>query len=630
MGRLLLVSRLVAGDIKRRPVQCALLLVVIVTTTTTLALSLTLRHVAQSPFARTRAATSGPDFVAEVQPNRGSHGAPTRVFAPLLHAPGVAATAGPFPLAFVRLTAPGIDLPVNAEGRASAPTAVNRPLVTSGRWVRPGGVVVEQGLAKALGLQVGDRVRLRGQSFEVVGTALETEQPFYPACTPGIVWITRAAAERLATPADPLGYFLDLRLTHPAQTTAFANSAAVNAFGNETGNEASVLEPWQAIRKGDYKLVGVDQKALLVGGSLLGLLAIASIAVVVGGRMAEQTRRVGLLKAVGATPRLVAGVLLAENLVLSLVGAAVGVLGGWLLAPTIADPGSGLLGAAPTPPLTVTTIAEVTVAALAVAAAATILPAVRGARTSTVGALTDPARPPRRRRRLIALSARLPVPLLLGVRLVARRPRRAILTCASLAVAATMVVAAVTLQYQVDVKKQAHDPIGLFSSSSIAGRVTHVVFILGAVLVVLAGLTAIFTTWATVIDAERSTALSRALGATPRQITGGLTAAQLLPGLVAACIAIPAGLGIFEVAGGHVARANPPLLLLLAVIPATLIGVAVLTAIPARIGARRPGRGPPLRVSATEARTATKIGAKSVNTITRAPLGYGRCREHRS
>ena len=38
--------------------------------------------------------------------------------------------------------------------------------------------------------------------------------------------------------------------------------------------------------------------------------------------MAEQTRRVGLLKAVGGTPGLVAAVLLAEYLVMALVAAA--------------------------------------------------------------------------------------------------------------------------------------------------------------------------------------------------------------------------------------------------------------------------------------------------------------------
>ena len=37
--------------------------------------------------------------------------------------------------------------------------------------------------------------------------------------------------------------------------------------------------------------------------------------------MAEHTRRIGLLKAVGGTPGLIAAVLLAENLVLALLAA---------------------------------------------------------------------------------------------------------------------------------------------------------------------------------------------------------------------------------------------------------------------------------------------------------------------
>ena len=60
MGRLLLVSRLVIGDIKRRRVQSALLLMMILTTTTTLTIGLALHKVTDSPFARTRAATRGP------------------------------------------------------------------------------------------------------------------------------------------------------------------------------------------------------------------------------------------------------------------------------------------------------------------------------------------------------------------------------------------------------------------------------------------------------------------------------------------------------------------------------------------------------------------------------------------
>ena len=112
--------------------------------------------------------------------------------------------------------------------------------------------------------------------------------------------------------------------------------------------------------------------------------------------------------------------------------------------------------------------------------------------------------------------------------------------------------------------------------------------LLSVILVTLAAISTTFTAWAAVIDARIATALARALGATPRQISAGHTTAQLLPGLVAACLGIPLGLLLYVVAGGDLNEAQPPLLWLLAVIPATLIAVAFVTWMPARIGARRP------------------------------------------
>jgi ABC-type lipoprotein release transport system permease subunit len=590
MGRLLLISRLVIGDIKRRRVQSALLLVMIVTTTTTLTLGLALSHVGHDQFARTRAVTRGPDVVAEVGFAPGSSRPRAAQLAPLLHGPGIAGTAGPYPVALVRLTAARVNVPVQAEGRNVAPAAIDRPLVIAGHWVRPGGVVLEQGLADSLHLHVGQTLRLGGHAFRVAGIALTAAWAFYPAAIPGMVWLTRADAEELATPSAPLGYLLDIKLTHPASVAAFYNSAAANAFGSlgPTNNEPSTLEAWQQIRTQDYKLIGIDQKVLLVGSVLLAMLAIASIAVVVGGRMADQTRRVGLLKAVGATPSLVAIVLLAENLLLALAAAILGLVAGELIAPTLASPGQGLLGSPGSPHLTAGSAGLVIVVAAVVAVAATLAPAIRGARTSTIRALNDPAHPPRRRPWLIASSARLPIPILLGVRLVARRTRRTVLTSASLMIAVTMVVTAVTVQHDLAVTTQERAQVtGFFTSSAIGNRANHLLVALSVILVILAAISATFTTWATVIDSQRSTALARALGATPRQISGGLTTAQLIPALAAACVGIPTGLLLYELAGGHLNEASPPLLWLLAVIPGTLIAVAAVTAIPARIGVRR-------------------------------------------
>ena len=85
--------------------------------------------------------------------------------------------------------------------------------------------------------------------------------------------------------------------------------------------------------------------------------------------------------------------LLAENLLLALAAAILGLAAGGLLAPALATPGHGLLGAAQSPPVTLGSAALVVGVAAAVAAAATLAPALRGARTSTIRALNDPARP---------------------------------------------------------------------------------------------------------------------------------------------------------------------------------------------------------------------------------------------
>jgi hypothetical protein len=57
------------------------------------------------------------------------------------------------------------------------------------------------------------------------------------------------------------------------------------------------------------------------------------------------------------------------------------------------------------------------------------------------GALADSARPPRRHGTLIRLSSRLPVSALFGLRLAARRPRRALLSAASIAITVCGIVA---------------------------------------------------------------------------------------------------------------------------------------------------------------------------------------------
>jgi putative ABC transport system permease protein len=186
---------------------------------------------------------------------------------------------------------------------------------------------------------------------------------------------------------------------------------------------------------------------------------------------------------------------------------------------------------------------------------------------------------------MIELSARLPVPLLLGVRLIARRPRRAQLAIASVAIAVATFIATLMMRHTTVLGVKV---AGNILAAAKQDSLDHVGNILSVILVIIAAINLLFTTWATVLDAQRPTALARALGATPGQITGGLASAQLLPGLIATIIGIPVGLVLYLAAGGNPTQSSPPILMMLAVIPATLLAIAILTAIPARIGANRP------------------------------------------
>ena len=386
---------------------------------------------------------------------------------------------------------------------------------------------------------------------------------------PGLVWLTQADARGLATVEEHLSYVVNLKLSDPTGAPAFVDE-------HFSSTSLQILDSWQGIREAHDQVVRGQAEALRVGSWLLGLLAVASVAVLVGGRLADQTRRVGLLKAVGGTPRLVAVVLLAEYMILGVLASVAGLVAGWLAAPLLTDPGAGLLGRAGAPSITVSTVCVVTAVALAVATIATFVPAVRAARTSTVNALADAARPPRRSHWLIAMSARMPVSLLLGLRVAARRPRRVVLSAASMAITVTGIVAVLAAH-----ATNQQDALTVGGTDPGNVRMNQVLLLITVTLVALAAVNAVFVTWATALDSRHTTAIARALGATPQQVSIGLSAAQMLPALVGAALGIAGGLALFAALSGD-ETASPPLWQLLAVVPVSLIVMAALTMIPAR------------------------------------------------
>jgi putative ABC transport system permease protein len=604
MGRILLVGRLAVRDLRRRPIEAVLLLLAVMAATTTLTLGLVLRDAASDPYQSTREATNGPEVVASVDRPAGLSS-----LEELAGAPGVTDHSGPYPLVAAKLQASGRASDVQAMGRDAATATVDQPELVEGRWVGDGGVVVEAAFANALDLRVGDPVTLDGRSFEVVGVAVTAAVPPYPEATcfvaagcasgvtpeklselppgllqtPGLVWLTQADVRSLAPDPASLSYVLNLKLADPDGAQAF-----VDAHQSETPGALRV-ESWEEILVEATKLARDSQILLMIGAWLLVLLAVASLSVLVGGRMADQTRRVGLLKAVGGTPSLVAAVLLAEYILVAVVASAAGLAVGTLAAPLLAGSSAGLVGSAGTPSMTMSTIGLVTAVALAVAVVATAVPALRAARSSTVEALADAPRPPRRVGWLIAASARLPVPLLLAVRVAARRPRRLVLAVVSIAVTVSGIYVLLVLDAFLTTQPEATG----YDAAQV-DVLRKVLLVWTVILLCLAAINAIVITWATVLDNRHPSALARALGATPRDVSAALAAAQVLPALAGAVLGVfPGGFALFAaiiaITGGDRDRATlPSLWQLCALVLATAFAVAVLTAVPARLGGRRP------------------------------------------
>ncbi|WP_207922722.1 ABC transporter permease [Micromonospora sp. KC606] len=366
MGRILLVCRLAGRDLRRHLAGAALLLLAITAATATLTLGLVLHGAASQPYEHTRESTAGPDVVASDAPFGEGQGAALAALEALVKAPEVVDYSGPYPHTRVIAGAGDVTAPVWAQGRDADPAPVDRPALTEGGWVRDGGVVLEATLAEAFGVGAGDTVTLDGRAFQVAGVAVtaaawpypkaclapcvfgaaeasEEEQEAEQAGPPpagapgpgfepagggvlsgiqgGLVWLTKADARSLVPSEESLSYAVYLKLADPADAPAFVNAHLRDgvdpAYG--PGSAGWSIADWQEIRAGHSWLVEKRRNALLGGSWLLGLLALASITVLVGGRMADQVRHVGLLKAVGGTPSLVAAVLLAEHVAVALL-----------------------------------------------------------------------------------------------------------------------------------------------------------------------------------------------------------------------------------------------------------------------------------------------------------------------
>jgi predicted lysophospholipase L1 biosynthesis ABC-type transport system permease subunit len=276
------------------------------------------------------------------------------------------------------------------------------------------------------------------------------------------------------------------------------------------------LETWEQRRADSHSDLDILAEALFAAGGFIAVLTVATAAVIVTGRMAAETRRVGTLKAVGVTPRLIVLMLLIEYLGIATLATAIGLSVGRLLAPGLAGTSLTILGP-PEPPLSWPRVGIVA----AVVLLGTIRPAIRGIRHSTLRSLQSGARRPKRPARLARLAARvgLPVTGVLGMRSAWRRPGRLLTNAAGLALGIAMIVVALGLTRSLDLlvaqPVKPGDALSGAAVDALYGQLRAIILGTAGLLLVLGTINAFIVATFATRDGARNHAVMRAVGPLP-------------------------------------------------------------------------------------------------------------------
>jgi putative ABC transport system permease protein len=233
----------------------------------------------------------------------------------------------------------------------------------------------------------------------------------------------------------------------------------------------------------------------------------------------------------------------------------------------------------------------------AVVVLATVRPALRGVRRSTLRSLASNTRPPHRPGRLVRAitGLALPVPVWLGLRGANRRRGRFLANMLGLTVGITLSIMALALHTGVEklcqqgLSIEAPDAISRAADIANQGRVSSLGFTVAALLIALALINATVAAVFAAQDHARNHAIMRTIGATPGQTVTAFLVAQLTACLLACGLGIPFGIVFYEtIRGGILDPIGLSLLTYIATILAALALYGLIGAIPARLLARRP------------------------------------------
>jgi putative ABC transport system permease protein len=304
----------------------------------------------------------------------------------LAHVPGVALSTG-VEQAFVRLphiprSQPALGMGVDpaAFGRVDTSPVRGATRAEALRAVAAGAVIVSRSYAKDAGLRPGDTIVLRGGGG-VRRARIVAELDSIASFAGPVVQMSSATMRQLYGVMAPAEMAVKLRPgADPAGVRRAVDRLIARRYPSlEVLSSADVKRAIRADFDKQFNMFNaIIAIAVLV--SLMGVVNTLAMAV------AERTREIGVLRALGASRWLVRRTMLDESLLITLSGAFAGVvtgaLIGWAWISSVSDVGGGLSFRFPWQ-----TAVGVAVVAIVLGAVASILPARRAARLNVIDAL---------------------------------------------------------------------------------------------------------------------------------------------------------------------------------------------------------------------------------------------------
>ncbi len=570
--------KLAFAGIRSRLLASALTILLSSTAAATIVLALEVGDTARDPWQRTFDAANGAHVLADV-PSQ----ADARTIATL---PGVAERDEPVPHAIARVASGGGSDRLLLAGLRS-PARVNAPVRTDGAAPPAQGIVLERSFADALGLRVGTPLRLAaagGQTeLPIVGTAISPSQPRYPRSNPGLAWVTRSTLERIEPDRSKWNWSEAIRLMDPAAASAFAARATAALPPG-----AAFVETWEDQRAEALRDAQPITIILTTYTIVLLIVVFAVVAILVGARAAAQHREIGLLKAVGLTPRQVTAVFALEAAALGLIAVVIGFTVGALLAPRLVAPSAETMLGSPTTAASPWHLLVAGIPVLLVLVGSARSSTRRSTRFSVLQAIQSGAPSPAPRSRLAKAIARapLPLPLALGLKDLLASRHRALRLGGAIAVTGAAIVFALSMKASLDAQTTGE-------VSDVTEELPVLVYTLDAVLLVITTTTLVAIALLSVRERIRDYGILKTVGLTPKEIASSLVGAHAAVALIAAVLSIPIGIALYRavyaVAGGDSEDLVIATWWSLTLVPiGTVLLVAAATSLPGRLATRIP------------------------------------------